>query len=526
MLGKEDILHFFTNKGVSHLFHLPGIHTLPLDDVLSRSTIDVIIGRHESNTGFMADGYARVTGAPGVVLVTPGPGLGNVVTACMEAHAGDVPLIVMFVDVEQKDVPKGILHGISKPERIFAEICKRTFVITDGKDLAAELETAYRTAVTPRRGPVVISIPYRMLERECPVRNTQDKPDGPVEEAIDRPAIEAVLHGKKRPVIIAGKALMDEGSGALLERLCGVSRIPLLSTTSGKGVVPEDREYAFGNVIAKGTAQEILRSADVTIALGTRLRDVDARRRGVKVTSLIHADVDGRWMGKNYRTSVRIAGDVKRSLAGLSGIIGKRRFSWDLPALKRSQEQEQADLEKHYLGFRIIRLLRNAVPDDTVTLWDLTLAGYWAEYYFPVLRQRTFLTPLGMSPIFYALPAAIGAKLGKPRSPVLCVTGDASFVGTAAELATIRDRNVPVVILVYNNSSFGILESYMQKRYGAGGSMQLFTPDIVKLSRSFGIRAARAATLEALKQVLVHDVTWEEPFVLEFRCPVFPAPWE
>lgn len=525
MLGKEAILHFFANKAVGRLFHLPGIHTLPLDDVLSHSTIDVITGRHESNVGFMADGYSRVTGTPGVVLVTPGPGLGNVVTACMEAHASDVPLIVMFVDVEQKDVPKGILHGISKPEQMFAGICKRTFAVTDEKDLALELETACRTAVTPRQGPVVISIPYRVLDRACPPGETLDKHSGPV-EAIDGPAIEKVLHGKKRPVMIAGGALMDEDSGHLLEQLCSESRIPLFSTTSGKGVVPEDREYAFGNVIAKGTVQEILKSADVTIAVGTRLRDVDAKRRGVKVASLVHADVDARWMGKNYRTSVRIAGDVKKSLTGLSGIIGKRRFSWDLPALKRSQKQEQAWLEEKHPGFRVIRLLRNTVPDDTITLWDLTLAGYWAEYYFPVLRQRTFLTPRGISPIFYALPAAIGAKLGKPASPVLCVTGDASFVATAPELATLSDRGVPVVTLVCNNSSFGVLENYMQKRYGAGGSMHLFTPDIVKLSRSFDIKAARAETLEALKQVLLHDVTWEEPFVLEFRCPVFPAPWE
>jgi thiamine pyrophosphate-dependent acetolactate synthase large subunit-like protein len=526
MLGKEDILHFFTNKGVRHVFHLPGIHTLPLDDALSRSTIDVIVGRHEANAGFAADGYARVTGAPGVLLVTPGPGLGNVVTACMEAHAGDVPLIVMFVDVEQKDVPKGVLHGVANPERMFAGICKGTFVVTDGKDLAAVLEAAWRTAVTPRQGPVVIAVPYRILESACPAGSAQEQLKAPVEEAIDEAAAEALLQGKKRPVIIAGAALMDADSGTALGQLCSASHIPLLCTTSGKGVVPEDREYAFGNVIAKGTAQQILRSADVTIALGTRLRDTDARRRGVKVTSLIHADIDARWMGKNYRTSLRLAGDVKRSLAALAGIMGKRRFAWDLPGLKESQAQEQADLEKHYLGFRIIRLLRDAVPDDTVTLWDLTLAGYWAEYYFPVLHQRAFLTPRGISPIFYGVPAAVGARLGNVRSPVLCVTGDASFVATASELATIRDRNLPIVILVCNNTSFGILESFMQKRYGAGGSMRLFTPDIVELSRSFGIRAARAETPEALRQVLLHDVTWEEPFVLEFRCPVFPAPWE
>ncbi len=325
-------------------------------------------------------------------------------------------------------------------------------------------------------------------------------------------------------MIVAGGA--DSANTRKLAALCRESGIPFLSTTSGKGVLCENREYVFGNVIAKGVAREIMRSADVTIALGTRLRDVDAKRRGVKVHALVHADVDGRWIGKNYRTSLAIVGDVGKAIAEIGAAIGRAHFSWNMKALTESYQQEQAALEKTHLGFRIVRLLRNSIPDDTVTLWDLNLIGYWAEYYFPVLEQRTFLTPRGMSPIFYALPAAIGAKLGRAASPVLCVTGDASFVATAPELATIKNRGVPVVILVYNNASFGILENYMRQRYGSGDSMRLFTPDIVSLSRAFDIRAARAETPEELRRILIRDVTWSEPFVVEFRGPIFPPPWE
>ena len=473
---------------------------------------------------FMADGFARATGRPGVVLVTPGPGLGNAVSPCMEAYADDVPLVIIFVDVERKDVRKGILHGVKTPEAIFANICKATFLVLDEKDLAGKLETAYRTAVSGRPGPVVLSIPFRILEKE----STPLPSAGHVEEepAFDPGPLEEAMRGTERPVIIGGKGLVGKDVGDELDALCGASAIPFLATTSGKGVVSADRNYAFGNIIGKGVERQILQSADRVIAMGTRLRDVDAKRRGVKMKSLVHIDVDGRWLGKNYRPDLAMEGDMGQAVRALRSAMGGRRSTWDMEGLKKAREAELTRLERGHEGFRIVMLLRRVIPRDTVTVWDLNMCGYWAEYYFPVFEERTFLFPRGISPIFYGFPAALGAKLGREGRPCLCVTGDGSFLPTAGELATIAAYAIPVVVLIYNNGSFGLLEDFMKKRYGAGGTMSLTNPDFPDLARSFGIKAGRAGSLEDLEHIFLHRITWDEPYVIEFRYPLFPPPWE
>jgi acetolactate synthase-1/2/3 large subunit len=261
------------------------------------------------------------------------------------------------------------------------------------------------------------------------------------------------------------------------------------------------------------------------IALGTRLRDADSKRRGVRIGSLVHVDIDDRWLGKNYCPLLAAAADMGRAVDALERAMAGRRSAWDMESLKKAREAELARLERGHEGFRIISLLRRAIPRDSVTVWDLTLCGYWAEYYFPVFEERTFLFPRGISPIFYAFPAAIGAKLGRDDRPVLCVTGDGSFLPTAAELAFVGAHNLPVVVLVYDNGGFGVLEDYMKKRYGEGGSMALTNPDFPALARSFGIKAARAGNLEELERIFRRSVTWDEPYVIDFRYPLFPPPW-
>ena len=521
---RQAIVHFLEEMGIRHIFHLPGVHTLPLNESLAQSNIRVIVGRHESASVFMADGFSRVSGLPGVVLVTPGPGLANVAAGCMEAHADDIPLVIIFVDVERKNVEKGILHGVREPEAIFRSISKAVFVVRDSKDLAPKLGAAFLLATSARRGPVLLSIPYRILEKEAPPLSAggSERPKAPV---LDPGPIEEALRDARKPVIIGGGGLMGKGLRPLLDRTCAESGIPFLTSTSGKGVLAEDRPHVFGNIVAKGTARAILDETDLAIALGTRLRDADSKRRGVRIKRLIHIDEDERWLGKNYPFGLHVAGDVSSSGEILLRLLGGMKSAWDMEGLHRARQKELEELERENIGFRIVSLLRRVIPDDTVTVWDLNMIGYWAEYYFPVLRERTFLSPRGISPIFYAFPASLGAKLGRQGAPCLCVTGDGSFLPTAAELATVKKYGIPVVVLVYDNSSFGVLEDYMRRRGGVEDAMGLSNPDFSALVSSFGIKAGRAESLEELERIFLNDITWDEPYVVEFRYPLFPPPW-
>jgi len=523
MLGKDAILHFFERKGIGQIHYLPGIHTLPLSESFTRHKMHIVVGRHELDLAYMATGYAEASGGPAVLIVTPGPGLTNVVTGCMEAYAGDLPLLVIHIDTGREEIGKGILHEAPEAEVIFKTLTKAVLTVRRKEELVPALNAGFRIMLTDRRGPVLVSIPHKLLEKDVPFE-TQE-----IEERTDAPQLSGaaeLLAGCRKPLIIGGKSLMREDLGAAVEELCIRSGIPFLTTTSGKGAVSELSECAFGNIMAKGTAKEILASADMVIALGTKLRDMEAKRRGVKIKKLIHIDVDDAWIGKNYKTVFAVAGEMKAAVAELGKILNDFKFGWDLNGLKEKEREEREVLRKKAAGFGIVQLIRDSIPEETATVWDLTVTGYWAEYYFPVARQRTFIMPTGISPTFYAFPAALGAKLARPARPVLCVTGDGSFLPCMGDLATAKQYGIPVVVLVHVSGSFAILEEYMRLWYGTEGTMLLDNPDFVKLANSFGIKAKKARTLRGLRNIFRRDVTWNEPFLIEFDFPAFPPPWK
>ena len=193
------------------------------------------------------------------------------------------------LSTQRENVAKGTLHGVREPEALFANITKAAFVVFRERDLLATLEAAFRTAASPRQGPVLVSIPYRLLDREVTVPEGEGGSED--EAGFDPAPLERALKDSKRPVIIGGSGLKGYPVGDLLDTLCRESDIPFLTSTGGKGTVREDKGYALGNVMAKGVAREVLGAADLTIAIGTRLRDVDTKRRGVKLGRLVHIEI-------------------------------------------------------------------------------------------------------------------------------------------------------------------------------------------------------------------------------------------
>ncbi|HBL23615.1 MAG TPA: hypothetical protein DDZ40_05810 [Deltaproteobacteria bacterium] len=534
MQGKQLIRAFFHQAGISHIFQLPGLHTLALNaELFCDQSIKTITARHETNLAFMADGYARASGKPAVILITPGPGLGNIVSGCMEAYCDDVPLFVLHIDTDRKDIGKGILHELEAPENIFRHFIKAVFTADKPESLDASLKQALRTCTTGRPGPVLVSVPFSILDKEIPLSGLPGQGRQPEPEEADAGGLqtflgnlEHILDGRDRPVLLGGKALMGTHTGELVEDICRRAGIPFLTSTGGKGVVSDRSLFSLGNIMAKGLAREILKSADLVIAAGTRLRDVDAKRRGVRIKDLVHIDIDDRWINKNYPAMTHFTGDIGGVLEGLSGIIGKRVFSWDLVRLKNEQASEMASLKESSAGYALVDLLRGVIPDTTTIVCDLNMPSYWAEYYLPVYFQRSFIMPRGISPIFYSLAAAVGAKTARPDLPCLAVCGDGGGLPQMAELATIMKYNIPLVIFVHNNSSYSILEDAMQSRHQITGSMELTNPDFVKLARAFGVKARRTRSLRGLRDIFLRDVRWDEPFLVEFVDTVSSPPWK
>ena len=526
MLANQAIVRFLEQRGATHLFHLPGVHTLPLNSALENSQISVLMARHEANMAFMADGFARASGEAGVVLVTPGPGLGNIVTACMEAHADDVPMVFIVIEAERKRADKGVLHGMKAPEALLAGIAKAVFVVSEAKDVIGSLDAAFRAATSGRKGPVAVFIPYPFLEKEVPY-----PPSGGVARAekaasFDPGPLEKIVRGSSKPVIVGGGGLLDKGINKLLDGLCGKSSIPFLASARGKGAVREDRTYAFGSVMGRGTARRILNASDLVIAVGTRLREVDTKRRGVKLPHLVHIDVDDRWIGRNYRPEASMTGDMKSAVESLAAIMKGRKSSWDMEALAAARAKEEAALEKESEGFRIVRRIRGSIPGrdgDRLGPHAHLLLG---RVPLPRLPSPHVHKPEGHLHDLLWVPGRSRRLPRKTRRPVPLRHRGREFHRPGRGACHHPGPNLPVVILVYNNGEYGLLEGYMRKRHGIEKQMMLANPDLIRLAGSFGIKAKAASSLDELAAVFRRDIKWDEPYLIDFRYPEIAPPWD
>lgn len=526
MTGRQLISKFLIGQGVKKVFCLPGIHAIPLINSFISHGISIYMARCERSLLFMADGYSRASGRIAVAIITPGPGLANSLIGCMEAFWSEIPLLLIHIDIGSGDKGKGVLHELMEPEKMFEYVTKKRIRVEDERDLCWALQESFVFTKDGRPGPVLLSIPFKLLEKETGLScqcSWEGKKTFEIQEFSEN--LIKLLHSKVKPVIVAGWQMMTEEARDLFDEICSYAGIPFLTTTGGKGIVDERRPYAFGNVIQKGTVSKLLKEADLVIAMGTRLRDVDTKRRGVRINELVHVDVDECWFDKNYKAELKGVGNPKVFLEEMKDILKAPKFHWDIYELKDSHTKEIENL-KNNLGFRIIKTIRESIPEETVTVWDLNILSYWAEYYFPVYKQRTFFMPRGSSTIFYGLPAAIGAKIASMNLPCLSICGDGGVLPSIGELATIAKYRIPVVLLIYNNSSFGVLERVMSKRYEILGSMTLENPDFVKIAEAFGFKGKKARNEEELCRILKKEVTWDEPFVIELSLPVLDSPWE
>lgn len=525
MTGKEFVAKFLFEKGIKEVFTLPGIHTLALHRELKSIGIETYMARCERSLIFMADGYSRVKGKTSVVIVTPGPGLLNAASGFLEAEASQVPILVLHIDIEDREKGRGVLHELKDPEILFSSLAKSAIRVKSARELPRKLEESYSLTINGRRSCVLLSIPYSVLEDNVVgERSYIESREAKGFEISDQKLLEELVVASRRPIFLLGSSVLHKNLGEKIEGLCVSCGIPVVTTTGGKGLIDERKNFVFGNVIQKWVREKLISIADLVIAFGTRLRDVETKRRGVRISNLVHIDVDKTYMNRNYKACVEIWGELDAALDFLTSILSGKRYAWKIEELKEGYKVHLKKLEEN-VGFRILKVIRESIPEDAITVWDLNMLSYWAEYYFPTYDEATFLLPRGSSTIFWGLPASIGAKLAKRERPCLCVVGDGGFLPSSGELATISKYRIPVLILLYNNSSFGVLKSSMEKRYGEGEWMDLENPDFVKLAGCYGLRAERVESVEILSKVL-RGAIWDDPTLVEFKFPVFENPWE
>jgi acetolactate synthase-1/2/3 large subunit len=504
MKGAQILAESLVREGVDTVFAYTGGAIISIFHTLHeyRDRISLILPRHEQGGTHAADGYARSTGKPGVVLVTSGPGATNTITGIATAYMDSVPMVVITGQVSLSKIGTDAFQeadvvGITLP------ITKANFLVRNVEELAYTVRKAFHLATTGRPGPVVIDIPGDVQKDEAEFSYPEQ-----IELRGYRPTIKGhpkqikavieLLRKSKKPLILAGGGVNLSGSTPLVNRLADEKQIPVVCTLMGHGVRPRREELLLGPIGMHGSlfGNYAVQNADLLIALGVRFSD---RITGDGVSfaphaTIVHVDIDPAEIGKNVRADFPIVGSVESVLSGLNEAeiqVDSQDWVKELDSFRRQHPLVSENPGQNgVLGpQKLVELAGKIFPHQTILATDVGQNQMWAAQFFGFSRGRSLLTSGGLGTMGFGLPAAVGAAVGNPGVPVLMISGDGGFQMNMQELATVKRYALPVKMLVLDNSYLGMVrqwqELFFEKRYS--GTTMDDNPDFAALAEVMGI---------------------------------------
>jgi len=523
----EVLVKLLERYGVERVFGIPGVHTVELYRGLEMSTLRHVTPRHEQGAGFMADGYARVTGKPGVCFIITGPGMTNIATAMAQAYADSIPMLVISSvnNTRQLGGGTGRLHELPSQRDVFAGLTAFSHTLLDADELPQVLARAFAVFATARPRPVHIEIPLDVIV--APARNTTSravvlpaKPAG-APAALDEAA--ALLATARRPLILAGGGAAEAAPElrALAERL----QAPVTLTINAKGLLPRGHALSIGSTQSLAATRALVREADVVLAVGTELGETDydvVFDNGFAIDGkLIRIDIDAQQVMRNFRPDVAIAADAKLVLAALDQRLATRPLpprdaDWGAPRVCIARAAVHAGYDAPIRSQAVLfDTVLSALP-NAIVVGDSTRPVYAGNFVFEASSPRSwFNSSTGYGTLGYGLPAAIGARLASGDRPVICLIGDGGLQFTLPELASAVEAAVPVIVLLWNNRGYAEIKKYMVERDIEPIGVDIYTPDFLALARGFGCCAASAHTPAALANELKQAAARRVPTLIE-----------
>jgi thiamine pyrophosphate-dependent acetolactate synthase large subunit-like protein len=510
--------------GVDTVFGIPGVHTLELYRGLDRFGLRHITVRHEQGAAFMADGYARASGRPGVCLVVSGPGVTNAATAIAESYADSIPTLTLssVQSTGAMGLGRGELHELTSQQGALAPLTGFSATAYRPEQIPELVARAFTLFKAARPRPAHIQIPLDVLAQPADFEiATRGLPPAPAPDPQSVVQAARLLADAKRPVMLVGGGANGQGEAAtrLAERLGAA----VLETRSGKGIVPEDHPLCLGFAIRRPPCLELLRNADVVLAVGTEIAPTDHWQDRLEMTGrLVRIDIDPVALTRDYPAEVPILGDLALALPALLDELGPsencERGYWRGSRLAEvRQATAAARTAKQGLHLRVLQALRQALPREAFVAADSTQLAYTGSVEFPCYRDRSWLFPVGYGTLGYAMPAAIGAKLADPERPGAVIVGDGGLLFTLGDLATAVAQDLSLPIIVWNNSGYGqIRDDMRQSGYPCVG-VDLVNPDFVALGRAFGCESLRPGSLEEFGTAVTAALSRAGPTLIELR---------
>ena len=545
--GAEIVFKCLEDQGVEFIFGYPGGAVLPIyDELKNHNSIKHILVRHEQGAGHAAEGYARSSGKPGVVLVTSGPGATNVVTALTDAYMDSVPLVCISGQVPTHLIGTDAFQecdttGITRP------CTKHNWLVKDIKDLSKTIHEAFKVATTGRPGPVLVDIPKDIQFAKTSYSKPKDKKNlngkslnyfsqKNIEELID------LMNKSKKPIIYSGGGVINSGPEAseVLRELVELTGFPITSTLQGLGAYPGDDNQFLGMLGMHGTyeANNAMHDCDLLINIGARFDD----RITGKIDEFspkskkVHIDIDPSSINKIIKVDLALVGDVKDVLKGINKTLKKKNIN-----LKKSNKQKIAKWweqiqkwrTKNSLDFKnsdvtikpqhaVQRLYEITKDKDTFITTEVGQHQMWAAQHYKFNKPNRWMTSGGLGTMGYGLPAAVGVQIAHPKKLVIDIAGEASVLMTMQEMSTAVQYNLPIKIFILNNQYMGMVRQWQEllheKNYSESYSEAL--PDFIKMAEAYGCKGIKADKPDELDEKIKEMVEFDGPVI--FDCRVDP----
>ncbi len=535
MTGSQALVRSLAREGVEVIFALPGAQIMGIFDALyDQHDVRVITVRHEQTTTFMADGYARVKGRPGVALVVPGPGVQNASAGLTTAYSASSPVLLVAGQIESSMIgqDKGALHEINDQLDIVRPVTKWCRRVLSAGEIPAAVHEAMKQMKTGRPRPTEIEIPPDVLASSAEVEllDPEDCLRRPPDRELIRQAAGLLLSARK-PLIWAGGGVILADAAKELTALAENLGAPVATTAEGKGVIPEDHPLALGATYhGMGGPAGAAPKADILLAVGTRFsRQMTSATRPRSHQLLIHIDADPQVIGKNFPAKIAIPADAKIALREILGAVTGRapRPRWTDAELAEIREDGRREIEKLAPAqCEIIATIRRALNDEAIVVSGVTNIGYWSHFAYRVKNPRTYLTASYAATLGFAFPTALGAKIAAPEKTVVSLSGDGGFMYALPELATAVQYGINVIALVFVDNAFGALLNDQKTHYQERViGTNLHNPSFAQLAELFGARGIEAEP-NRLDRALADAQEERRPTVIEVPVPTLPTPFQ
>lgn len=516
-------------EGVEVIFGLPGDQLMAaLDALVDVPEIRFVVTRHEQATTYMADGYARAGGRPGVALVVPGVGVYNACSGLATAYACSSPVLLLAGQVNRHGIGKGLglLHDVHDQLEVVRPVTKWAGRALEGSDIPGAVHRAFVEMATGRARPTEVEFPPEALleATDAPPTDPVALPPAPADESEIAKAA-GLLAGAASPLVVAGGGVVlgdgAEAMRAVVERL----QAPVVTTREGKGAIDHRHPLSVGTLWASQRLGPVVAQADVVLAVGTRFQGF----RLAPHQRLVHLDVDPAEIGRNHPAEVAVVGDGRLCLGQLDaalaaeGVVDRPSRAEQVAAWRNAFED---GLRAVGPQARMVELLRQGVPEDGILVCDTTTVAYMCHMYYPVYEPRTYFSTSYMGTLGFAYPAALGVKVARPDRPVVTVVGDGGFLYAATELATAMQHGIDTVTVVFDDGAYGNSNRDQREKYGGRelGTL-LRNPDWAALAASFGARGVTLSDVEQLPRAIAEAVDAGTSTVIAVPMDRLPSPF-